>query len=243
METVRVAEIVVTVTPNTAYRMPTNPRWLLAIPDALTQLETSDRPLLIRRDLEQLFGISKPQAAILMRRFGAERTGHLRTLTREQLICILRALQQDATFTVEIRSPRAFMCVAAAGAHCGHPYTNQSIRIADASIRPAGGRHPRPVGLKCGLTERGRLSSDSSPWRRRSPTTTPPSKPLSVMEDSHGDSSVVFRFADCSRLHCASQDRWTGAGREGRTIVRQLPRSAGLCAGRAGSLPPQNDSE
>jgi hypothetical protein len=82
--------------------MPTIPRWLLTIPDALTQLQASDRPLLIRRDLEQLFRISKPQAAILMRRFGAEWTGHLRTLSREQLVCHLKALQQDATFTVEI---------------------------------------------------------------------------------------------------------------------------------------------
>nr|ALS90587.1 selenocysteine synthase N terminal [uncultured bacterium] len=82
--------------------MPTNPRWLLAIPDALTQLAASDRPLLTRRDLEQLFGVSKPQAAILMRRFGAERTGNLGTLPREQLMRHLRALQQDATFAVEI---------------------------------------------------------------------------------------------------------------------------------------------
>ena len=77
------------------------PRWLLTIPDALTQLETSERPLLTRRDLQQLFGISKPQAAILMRRFGAERTGNLGTLSRDQLLRHLRALQQDATFTVE----------------------------------------------------------------------------------------------------------------------------------------------
>jgi hypothetical protein len=81
--------------------MPAKPRWLLAIPDAIAQLGGLHRDLLTRRDLEQLFGISKPQAAILMRRFGAERTGNLRTLSREQLLRHLRALQQDATFTVE----------------------------------------------------------------------------------------------------------------------------------------------
>ena len=81
--------------------MPAKPRWLLAIPDAIAQLGGLDRDLLTRRDLEQLFGISKPQAAILMRRFGAERTGNLGTLSREQLLRHLRALQQDATFTVE----------------------------------------------------------------------------------------------------------------------------------------------
>ena len=80
--------------------MPAKPGWLLAIPDAIAQLGGLDRDLLTRRDLEQLFGISKPQAAILMRRFGAQRTGNLGTLSREQLLRHLRALQQDATFTV-----------------------------------------------------------------------------------------------------------------------------------------------
>jgi hypothetical protein len=81
--------------------MPAKPRWILAIPDAIAQLGGLDRDLLTRRDLEQLFGISKPQAAILMRRFGAERTGNLGTLSREQLLRHLRALHQGATFTVE----------------------------------------------------------------------------------------------------------------------------------------------
>ena len=81
--------------------MPANSALAPAIPDAMTQLGDLDRDLLTRRDLEQLFGISKPQAAILMRRFGAERTGNLGTLSREQLLRHLRALQQDATFTVE----------------------------------------------------------------------------------------------------------------------------------------------
>ena len=43
--------------------VPAKPRWLLAIPDAIRQLETLDRDLLIRRDLERLFGVSKVRAA------------------------------------------------------------------------------------------------------------------------------------------------------------------------------------
>ena len=56
--------------------MPAKPRWLLAIPDAIRQLEALDRDLLTRRDLERLFGVSKVRAAQLMPTFGAEPTGH-----------------------------------------------------------------------------------------------------------------------------------------------------------------------
>ena len=55
--------------------VPAKPRWLLAIPDAIRQLEELDRELLTRRDLEQLFGVSKVRAAQLMATFGAGRTG------------------------------------------------------------------------------------------------------------------------------------------------------------------------
>ena len=49
---------------------PAKPRWLLSIPDA-----NVDRILLTRRDIEQLFGVSKARAATLMQTFGAEMTG------------------------------------------------------------------------------------------------------------------------------------------------------------------------
>ena len=39
--------------------MPAKPRWLLSIPDAISQLEKLDRTLLTRRDIEHLFGVSK----------------------------------------------------------------------------------------------------------------------------------------------------------------------------------------
>ena len=47
--------------------MPAKPRWLLAVPDAVRQLERLDRDLLTRRDLERLFGVSRARAAQLMR--------------------------------------------------------------------------------------------------------------------------------------------------------------------------------
>ena len=63
--------------------MPPTPRWLLALPDAIRQLDALDRDLLIRRDLEQLFGVSRARAATLMQTFGAELTGYQRTLPRD----------------------------------------------------------------------------------------------------------------------------------------------------------------
>ena len=66
--------------------MPPKPRWLLAIPDAISQLEKLARTLLTRRDIERLFGVSKVRAAALMKTFGAEMTGNLRTLPRTKLL-------------------------------------------------------------------------------------------------------------------------------------------------------------
>ena len=81
--------------------MPVRPRWLLALPDAIQQLDALDRPLLTRRDLEQLFGVSRARAATLMRAFGAEFTGSIRTLPHPALLRQLRRLQKDATFREE----------------------------------------------------------------------------------------------------------------------------------------------
>ena len=81
--------------------MPATPRWLLAIPDAIRQLEQLDRDLLIRRDLEQLFGVSRARAATLMQTFGAALIGHQRTLPRTQLLRQLRTHRARAAFRGE----------------------------------------------------------------------------------------------------------------------------------------------
>jgi transposase len=82
--------------------VPAHPRWLLALPDAIAQLEGLDREWLTRRDLEQLFGISKPRAAVLMRTFGAERVGNVRMLARPQLLRHLRARKKSAAYSGEV---------------------------------------------------------------------------------------------------------------------------------------------
>ena len=81
--------------------MPAKPRWLLSIPDAISQLEQLDRTLLTRRDIERLFGVSKARAATLMQTFGAELTGNQRTLPRTKLLQELRKHRGRAAFRVE----------------------------------------------------------------------------------------------------------------------------------------------
>ena len=81
--------------------MPAKPRWLLAIPDAIRQLEALDEDLLTRRDIERLFGVSKVRAVQLMTAFGAGRTGHILTLPRADLLRQLRRHRKRATFRHE----------------------------------------------------------------------------------------------------------------------------------------------
>ena len=82
--------------------MPPKPRWLLAIPDAISQLEQLDRTLLTRRDIERLFGVSTARAATLMQTFGAEMTGYQRTLPRTKLLRQLRKHRARSAFRGEM---------------------------------------------------------------------------------------------------------------------------------------------
>ena len=81
--------------------VPATPRWLLAIPDAIRQLAALDREVLTRRELEQLFGVSRARAATLMQTFGAALTGTQRTLPRTQLLRQLRKHRARAAFRGE----------------------------------------------------------------------------------------------------------------------------------------------
>ena len=81
--------------------MPAPPRWLIAVPDAIRQLEALDRDLLTRRDVERLFGVSRARAAQLMRTFGAELVGASRVLRRTELLRQLRKYRQRAAFRGE----------------------------------------------------------------------------------------------------------------------------------------------
>ena len=81
--------------------MPAKPRWLLAIPDAISQLKKLDRQLLTRRDIERLFGVGKVRAAALMKTFGAQLVGNQRTLPRTKLLQQLKKHRGRAAFRGE----------------------------------------------------------------------------------------------------------------------------------------------
>ena len=88
--------------PPTACALPAKPRWLLAIPAAISQLEQLDRDLLTRRDIERLFGVGKVRAAALMRTFGGPSSSATRGPCRGRSSCsISRSTGAGTAFRVE----------------------------------------------------------------------------------------------------------------------------------------------
>ena len=90
--------------------MPPPVRWLLALPDAVEQLEKLDRDLITRRDLEELPGVSRSRAAALMRVFGAELAGTILVLRRASLLRTFQQAIAGGSFTRELERrdrPRA----------------------------------------------------------------------------------------------------------------------------------------
>ena len=88
--------------------MPAPPRWLLAVPDAIRQLEALDRDLLTRRDVERLFGVSRARAAQLMPMFGAELVGAARVLRRSELLRQLRKYRRGPPTAARSSGARAW---------------------------------------------------------------------------------------------------------------------------------------
>ncbi|MEP7310346.1 MAG: hypothetical protein ABJA98_32985 [Acidobacteriota bacterium] len=74
--------------------MPIAPNWYPRILDAVAQLETLDRDLLTRTDLEVLLGVSRPRASQLLHRFHARPVGSQLVLDRAGLIRSLRAIRR-----------------------------------------------------------------------------------------------------------------------------------------------------
>ena len=82
--------------------MPRPAGWLLSVADAGAQLESFERDLLTRRDLEELLGIGRSRACELMRKFGAVKTGNVLTVRRCDLVQRLDAVLQGGSFSREI---------------------------------------------------------------------------------------------------------------------------------------------
>ena len=123
--------------------MPARPQWLLAIPDAIRQLEALDRELLVRRDIERLFNVSRSRAAQLMHTFGADLTGYARTLPRTRLLRQLRTYREGTEFRVE-QVRRAHLMTELRKARLTGIRVTVPVRSARrASVGPAGGRGGR----------------------------------------------------------------------------------------------------
>ena len=165
--------------------MPAKPRWLLSIPDAISQLEKLDRTLLTRRDIERLFGVSKARAATLMQTFGAELVGNQRTLPRTKLLQQLKKHRGRAAFRGEEERRASPGRRAPAGPADRGPVQGAGRDPEREAGEPARGGCPLlAAGSRCGSTGRRTPWSGSSRWRRRSGTTTCGSRSSSVVESA-----------------------------------------------------------
>ena len=135
--------------------MPPKPRWLLAIPDAIQQLEKLDRQLLTRRDIERLFGVGKVRAAALMKTFGAELVGNQRTLPRTKLLQQLKKHLGRAAFRRRGGETRAPGRRTPAGPADRGPVQGAGRDHERAAGEPARGGCPLlAAGSRCGSTGR-----------------------------------------------------------------------------------------
>lgn len=75
--------------------MPTNPRWLLRLPEIIRKLRDLKEPWIDRSAVESIFQIRRRHAIELMHRFGSYRTGRRFVLDRAILIKALEELQGE----------------------------------------------------------------------------------------------------------------------------------------------------
>ena len=164
--------------------MPAKPRWLLAIPDAISQLEQLVRQLLTRRDIERLFGVGKVRAAALMKTFGAELVGNQRTLPRTRLLQQLKKHRGRAAFRVEeerrARVAAELQKARLTGVRFKVPVETmrRSWRTCPMGCRSSAG------GSRCGSTGRRTPWRGCTPWPRRSGTIWRGSRRSSVVESA-----------------------------------------------------------
>ena len=157
--------------------MPITPNWYPRIPDAIAQLETLDRELLTRTDLEALLGVSRPRASQLLHRFHARPVGSQLVLDRLGLIRSLRAIRRGrpakeaaarrTAVVTELRRARL--------AAVRVPVTPDVLQTQVAGLPPRLRSAPADRGRTSHRCPRRSSSSSRSP--RRSPTTTTASSP------------------------------------------------------------------
>jgi hypothetical protein len=81
--------------------IPSNPLWLLQIPEIVSLLETFDVPVVDRAIIERLFGLRRRQAIELLHRFGGYQADRTFLVDRRLLIDHLRRLADGEEFQRE----------------------------------------------------------------------------------------------------------------------------------------------
>ena len=83
--------------------MPAKARWLLRVPEIVSELSTLDVPVVDRAVCERLFGLRRRRAIDLIRSFGGYQVGRTFLVDRPKLIAQLEQIRDGADFKTEWR--------------------------------------------------------------------------------------------------------------------------------------------
>lgn len=114
--------------------MPAKAEWLLRLPEIRAALERFDAPVVDRSVIEELFGLKRRRAIVLMHQFGGYQTGRTFLVDRLRLLGRLAAFEGGGDYHVEkCRRERLQGFVQASREHL--LATRITIPLADATAR------------------------------------------------------------------------------------------------------------
>ena len=83
--------------------MPAKSEWLLRLPEIRAALERFDAPVVDRSVIEELFGLKRRRATVLMHQFGGYLCGRTFLVDRLRLLSRLAAFEGEDTYHMETR--------------------------------------------------------------------------------------------------------------------------------------------
>jgi hypothetical protein len=81
--------------------LPTQPQWLLRLPEIIAEISAMDAPVIDRAVLERVFGVRRRRAVDMMGAFGGYQVGRTFVIDRPKLIAGLEQIRQSGAFTFE----------------------------------------------------------------------------------------------------------------------------------------------
>src|ERR1017187_3669423 len=82
-------------------KMPTQPQWLLRLPEIIAELEQLELPIVDRAIFEKVFGVGRRRAIQLMHQFEGHQVGRTFIIERMVLLARLRARRSGENFGYE----------------------------------------------------------------------------------------------------------------------------------------------